>query len=56
MKEENFDFLHDIVSKVQDVPSSSARAARVGDADSDEEQSGPKKRGGRRKKKDSDEF
>jgi hypothetical protein len=56
MKEESFDFLHDIVSKVQDAPSSGARASRAAEADSDEEEGKKKRGGGRRKKKDSDEF
>ncbi|KAF2836875.1 histone-fold-containing protein [Patellaria atrata CBS 101060] len=51
MKDDQFDFLRDIVERVQDAPASK-------DEDSDEVPGGKKKRsaGGRRKRKESDEL
>jgi hypothetical protein len=54
LKDEQFDFLNDIVSKVADAPAPSQR--QMGDGDSDEGEGKKKRVGGRRRRKDADDF
>jgi hypothetical protein len=56
LKDEQFDFLNDIVGKVADAPTQSKGGATGGgDGDSDDGEV-KKKRGGRKKKKEADDF
>ncbi|KAI9837720.1 MAG: hypothetical protein M1819_006654 [Sarea resinae] len=50
-KDEQFDFLQDIIAKVPDGPPAAEKAE-----DGDEGSDGKRKRGGRKKRKDSEEF